>query len=109
LQGRKAGAYAVLTCFTLPFNIRGFFIFCNMKVYKTNSGLAYSDYAYFVKAGRKNNYICIGLSFGCNTDVYEIGDIEIFNDEEVSESHFNTSDFAICKTYLFRFWAKQIS
>lgn len=81
-----------------------------MKVYKTNSGLGYNEYAYFVKNKVErdynpdhNEYICIGMN--CRTDVYFVGGCDVLQDYEVEETNLKTSEFSICNTYLFNFWA----
>jgi hypothetical protein len=60
LQGRKAWAYAVLTCFTLPFNIQGFFI-----LYKLEFTMS------IIKLLRHSNWIAVNKDLvklvGCNS------------------------------------------
>ena len=72
-----------------------------MKLYKTNSGLKYLDYAYFIE-GINNTYLCVGSD---NSEMYQVGEIYGFEDYEIEIDYKSKiQDFAISKTYLFVFW-----
>ncbi len=84
------------------FNIRGFFIFTNMQLYKTNSGIGYKEEAFFIK-GFRDKYICVGGDF--ESDIYEIGEEYSLEEYEIElENKLKIENFAISKTYLFNFW-----
>jgi len=73
-----------------------------MQLYKTNSGLKYQEEAYFVK-GFCDKYLCVGGDF--QGDMYEVGAEYSLEDYEVEiETKSKIQDFAISKTYLFKFW-----
>lgn len=75
-----------------------------MIVYKTNSGLGYNEYAYFVKADRDGiNYVCIGVD-SHHMDIYSVGKIEKLDRIELEETDMDISEFAITETYFFGFW-----
>ena len=75
-----------------------------MKVYKTNSGLGYNEYAYFVKADRDGiNYVCIGVD-SHHMDIHSVGKIQKSDSIKLEETDLDIWDFAISKTYFFGFW-----
>ena len=76
-----------------------------MKVYRTNAGLGYNEYAYFVKADRDGiNYVCIGVD-SHHMDIYSVGKVEKLESIEIEETDMDVWEFPIAQTHFFGFWA----
>ena len=77
-----------------------------MKVYQTNSGLSYGQFAFLIATNiYRNKYLCIGVKNIHNHDKYKIGAlIEDLDQDEVELSNFKIEDSELFGTYLFDFF-----
>jgi hypothetical protein len=79
-----------------------------MKIFQTNVGLGFRQYAYLIRLDKSENgynYICIGTLNVNDTDMYKVGEIvEDLEDLYLENTTFKIEDSELYGTYLFKYW-----
>lgn len=84
-------------------NVKHFFIM--VKVYVTNAGLGYNQYAYLIRLDKSKNgynYLVIERKNMSGVDRYQLGEVEEdLEDFYVEEVEYNMEDSELHNTFLF--------